>query len=104
MEKFSTYFGLKLSYTIFAVTEQLSKTLQSKDICAQEATFAVTKTVSFLQRQRSDSGFMHFYKRIIEESKDITEAPVLPRQRQLPKRYNDGAIGHTCYWPYFSNT
>jgi len=34
MEKFATYFGLKLCYLIFAAMEQLSKTLQYKDISA----------------------------------------------------------------------
>ena len=35
MEKFSTYFGLKLSYLAFVATEQLAVTLQAKDINAQ---------------------------------------------------------------------
>lgn len=34
MEKFSTYFGLKLSYLAFVATEQLAVTLQAKDINA----------------------------------------------------------------------
>ena len=35
MEKFSTYYGLKLSFLVFSATEQLSKTLQSSSITAQ---------------------------------------------------------------------
>lgn len=99
MDKFSTYFGLNLSYQIFAVTEQLSRTLQAKDITAQGALTAVTKTVSFLRRQRSDDAFNDFYKRIKDEAKDLTDDPVLPRQRRLPKRYDGGGASHTFSTP-----
>jgi hypothetical protein len=36
MEKFSTFFGLKLSRVVFAASEQLSLSLQGKDITVQE--------------------------------------------------------------------
>ena len=36
MEKSTTYFGLKLSFLVFSAMEQLSKTLQYKDINAQK--------------------------------------------------------------------
>ena len=36
-ETFSTFFGQKLSHLLFAASEQLSLTLQSKDISAQDA-------------------------------------------------------------------
>ena len=99
MDKFSTYFGLRLSHSIFAATEQLSRTLQAKDISAQEATIAVAKTASFIKSQRSDVVFMEFYKHVKEEAKDLTEGPVLPRQRRLPRRYNDGATSHSFSTP-----
>ena len=41
MEKFSTYFGLKLSYLAFVATEQLAITLQGKDVNAQVSISAV---------------------------------------------------------------
>ncbi len=37
MEKFDTFFSLKLGYLKFSATEQLSINLQSKDISIQEA-------------------------------------------------------------------
>ena len=37
MERFSTSFGLHLSHLVFSATEQLSLSLQDKDITVQEA-------------------------------------------------------------------
>ena len=37
MEKFSTYFGLRLSYTVFGAAEQLSRIIQAKQISIQDA-------------------------------------------------------------------
>lgn len=96
MDKFTTYFGLRLSHSIFAPTEQLSRTLQAKDISAQEATTTVTKTASYLKRQRSDAVFNEFYKRVKGEAKNLTEGPVLPRQRRIPKR---GTVNHSFSSP-----
>ena len=53
MEKFSTYFGAKLSHLVFVATEQLATTLQ-KNINAQ-AMAAAKATKAFLQRQRQRS-------------------------------------------------
>ena len=61
MEKFSTYFELKLSHLIFSGTEQLSIALQGKDTTVQEAVAAAELTVNFLERLRLDSSFDEFY-------------------------------------------
>ena len=60
MEKFSTYFGLKLCFLVFNSTEQLSCTLQQKDITIQEARVAAVLAESHLQRQRNDDFMNHF--------------------------------------------
>ena len=82
MEKFSTYFGLKLSYLAFVATEQLAITLQGKDINPQVSTLAVNATKSFLQRQRSTESFKTFYQSAVVESQSqkLTSEPVLSRQ------------------------
>lgn len=49
METFSTYFGLKLAHLVFSATEQVSSTLQCKDINAQEALTAISTAKSFLE-------------------------------------------------------
>ena len=94
MERFSTYYGLKLSFLVFSATEQLSKTLQSSSITAQEAYMAVAAAKRFLKRQRIESSFEYFYRTVVAESKDLTMPPTLPRQRRIPVRIDDGAPNH----------
>ena len=60
MEKFSTYFGLKLGYLIFSVTEQLSCTLQAKDTTCQEAKEVALVSVSYLKKLHNDEEFKSF--------------------------------------------
>ena len=94
LQLFSTYFGLKLCVAIFAPTEQLSLTLQSKDIAVQEARDAALVTENFLRRQWTDTAFEDFYKAVIAASENLTDEPVLPRQCKLPRRIDDGAPSH----------
>ena len=74
---------------IFGATEQLSATLQYKDINAQEVILAVSAAVGFLERQRSDAAFDTFYGAVVEEAKAYTQEPALPRVRIIPRRIND---------------
>ena len=50
LEKFSTFFGLKMSHLIFSGTEQLCLTLQGKDTTIQEATVAAELAIQYLTR------------------------------------------------------
>ena len=92
MEKFSTYFGLKLSHIIFAAIKQLAITLQ-------EAVMASSLAEQFISRQRTDNAFDSFYSSVVINSKMVTAEPVLPRQRRPPKRINDGTSPHTFSTP-----
>ena len=83
MERFTTFFGLKLSFLIFSAMEQLSKTLQYKDINAQEVSTAVNAAKRFLERQRDDLAFKSFYSSVVEEAYELTSEPTLPRQRHI---------------------
>jgi len=99
MDRFHTFFGLKLSFHVSRAMEQLSRTLQYSDIIAQEATLAATKAVHFLRRQRSEQSFVLFYHAAVEQAKDLTQTPCLSRQRQLPRRLDDGASNHQFLIP-----
>ena len=57
MKKFSTFFGLKLSFLLFSASEQLSRTLQSKDLSAQDALKATSLRKAYYQRP----SFTHTY-------------------------------------------
>ena len=99
MEKFSSYFGLELSYLVFSITEQLSSTFQNSHLNAQEAIAAAKTTQSYLKSLRSDKEFNEFYLSTVKEAKDITDEPILPRQRRLPQRYDDGSINYNYTSP-----
>lgn len=76
MEKFSTFFGLKLSHMLFSGTEQLSLTLQYKDISIQEATLVAEVAVQYLIRQRTDAQFEYFYTSVVKEGEKLSLMPV----------------------------
>ena len=96
MEKFASYFGLKLSYLVFSITEQLSSIFQNCHLNAQEAIAAAKTTQSYVISLLSDKEFNQFYLSTVKEAKDIT---ILPRQRRLLQRYDDGSISYNYTSP-----
>lgn len=91
LENFST---IKLSFLIFSGIEQLSLTLQGKDTTVQEATDAAELALHYLERQREDKAFDSFYSQVVEQAKDLTDPPALPRYRNSPRRLDDGSVAH----------
>ena len=90
---------LHLSHLIFSATEQLSLRLQGKDTTVQEAMQASSLALKYLERQRSDEAFDHFYDKIIEAAKDLTSEPTLPHFTKRPRRVDDGEPGHRFETP-----
>ena len=85
MERFSTFFGLKLSHLIFSATEQLSITLQGRNTTMQEAVKSANLAIRFLQVNR----MIHltiFNSRITEDSEQLTSEPASLRYRRTPRR------------------
>ena len=99
MEKFSTYYGLKLSHLIFSGAEQLSRVLQGEDTNIQEAIQASKLTLNYFNRLRSDEAFASFYKRVCEESAQHTANPTLPRYATRPRRLDNGESSHRFQTP-----
>ena len=95
MQKFGTYFGLKLSHLIFSATEQLSLNLQAKDTTLQEAIQASKLALEYIQRQRTDAAFDSFFSHVVADCKDLTDPPTLPRQRRQPQLMDTGGTSHT---------
>ena len=52
---------------------------------------AAELALQYLVRLRSDASFDQFYTKVVEDSKDLTSPPVLPRYRRPG---TEGAIGH----------
>lgn len=81
MKQFATYFGLKVLYAIFSGLEQVSRTLQSKEINIQEARLSVRLGRKYLAGLRNDEVFMDIFKKAQKEADDLgfVEEPRLPR-------------------------
>ena len=60
LEKFNTLFWLKLSYLLFRAAEQLSLSLQKKNIAIQVAFSAVEAAKEHFKHLRSDEEFNGF--------------------------------------------
>ena len=94
LEKFATYFGLRLSFLIFGATEQVSISLQRKDTTVEDILRAKDLVKAHLARQRKDDAFDTFYTDVVAKASDLTEEPKLPRYRRPPRRLDDGATPH----------
>ena len=94
LEKFGTFFGLKLCFLVFSATEQLSRALQGKDTTIQEAKKAAMLAESHLRQQRSSTSFDIFYEKVLAESEPLTSKPILPRKRKPPRQTSNEA---DCY-------
>ena len=93
METFSTFFSFKVSNFLFAASKQLSLSLQSEGISAQEAFKAASLTKSYYHPQRNDENFNKFYLSVLQESErtENVKEPKLPKLRKVPKRIDGGA-------------
>ena len=99
MDNFDTFFGLKLTYLIFSAAEQVSLNIQAKDITIQEAVHGAQLLRTHLSSMRNEAKFEDFYTEVIRESTNLTEEPILPRQRKRPRRLDNGAIPHRYETP-----
>ena len=60
MQRFEFFFGLLLGETLFRHSDNLSRTLQRKDYSAVEGQMAAGKTITTLQKIRSEDSFNGF--------------------------------------------
>ena len=88
-----TLLGLKLSY-LFSAAEQLSLSLQKKNIAIQDALSAVEAAKKHFKHLRSDE-FNGFYEKALRFAEEKgNEQPLLPRNRRRPPRYDTGSEPH----------
>ena len=62
LEKFLTLFGLRLGFLLFATAEEVSKSLQAKDITLQQALASINLASAFYRRQRTEQAFTKFFQ------------------------------------------
>ncbi|KAI8487209.1 tRNA selenocysteine 1-associated protein 1 [Branchiostoma belcheri] len=95
LETFNTLFALRLSHRLFSAAEEVSKSLQRKDLSVQEAVTCVNTLKSFYRRQRTDASFDAFYDSAEEAARELNIGePALPRYRRQPRRLDDGSQPH----------
>ena len=87
MQNFDFLFGVSLGYEILRHTDNLSRTLQRKDLSAAEGQCLTELALSTLAKSPSaDSG--HLYTKMVDEQ-DINK-PTLPWCRKVPKGFEPG--------------
>ncbi|XP_063436645.1 zinc finger MYM-type protein 1-like [Mytilus trossulus] len=91
MQKFEFFFGSSLAEVLLRNADNLSKTLQYKDLSAAESKSIARKTVQTLKSLRDDKCFNLFWENVIMKSRrKSVEEPVLPRKRRMPSRFETG--------------
>ena len=63
-------------------------------ITVQEASSGAQLLSQYLKSLRTEEKFEIFYDHVLNESSSLTEEPVLPQPRKLPRRFNDGESTH----------
>ena len=92
METVQYFYGDTVGELILRHADNLSRTLQNKDISAAQEQEVADLTVKTLQKLRTDENFDLFWRTIILKTAtlDLPE-PQLPRRRKMPKRYEIGS-------------
>ena len=91
MQRFNYIFGVVLGERILKHTDNLSRTLQHKDLSAAEAQAVAELSVKTLQMMRNDESFSLFWELVkLTASKCDVGDPVLPRRRKAALRYEVG--------------
>lgn len=90
-KSFRIYFGIQLGFLLLQHSDNLSKTLQSSNMCASAGQQLATMTVATLKHLRNDESFDLFWQKVekAREALDV-EAPRVPRKRKVPRRFEDG--------------
>ena len=91
LEKFDFLFGVVLGEKLLRLADNLSCTLQQKDLSAAEGNQAAHLTCETLSALHSDSEFVKFWDKVIAKQREVdVEEPTLPCRRKAPKRLEVG--------------
>ncbi len=91
MELFEFFFGLVLSENLLRSTDNLSKTLQKKELSAAVGQTVAKKVTKVLKSMRTEDNFSAFWEIVLSKQSNVdVNDPVLPRRRKTPKRFEQG--------------
>ena len=97
MEKFEFFFGIQFGYKLYALTDSLSKALQSQKMPAISGKKTADLTRKTVEGIRNDESFELFFQSVVGKSKNhkFIEEPTLQRKRRQPNysilQYLDGS-------------
>ena len=92
MKTFQFYFGVSLLHSVLSHTDNLSKTLQHTSFSAAEGQRLAKMTTDTLQSIRSEEMFKLFWQKRVTQANTLDiEELVLPRIRNVPRRYEVGS-------------
>ena len=75
------------------------QSIQKKYTSVQEALACAEVAMNHMKRMMTDDSFRQFYGSTVEEAKELTGDPVLPRYRCLLKKLDEGKKPHTFKVP-----
>lgn len=86
MAEFQFFYGLNLSQRLFAISDNLSKTLQKESMSALNGLHLAELTIATYERMRTDANAKLFFDTISKKAADHTflNKPELPRKRKRP--------------------
>ena len=86
MSSFRFFDGLNLSFKIYSITDNLSKTFQAESISAVESQETAALSIKTLKRKRNQADADAFHESTKMKAKrfDFVEHPTLPRKRKTP--------------------
>lgn len=91
METFDYLYGVMLGQMILCHSDNLSRTLQKRDISAAEGQEVAEIVVQTLQKMRTDECFHLFWLKVTKQADDLhLPEPQLPRRRKVPRRFAVG--------------
>jgi hypothetical protein len=92
MKSFNFFFGASLGQLVLRHSDNLSRTLQATSMSAAEGQKIARMTLSTMQSIRSDEMFALFWSSVKKRASDLNiNEPDLPRQRRIPRRYDEGS-------------
>ena len=91
LERFDFLFGVMLGEGILRLADNLSRTLQQKDLSAAEGNRAAHLTCETLPSLHKDAEFAIFWQDVMKQSELDVDEPTLPRRRKAPSRFEVGA-------------
>ena len=106
MKKFDFHFGCYLGKNVLRQTDTLSKSLDSSSLYAAEGQDLATEVIKKLEEDRKNEQLEMFWGDITKKKKHLNiRDPILPRQRKLPKSFDEPDAYHFLSTPkeFFRN-